>query len=400
MFKSSLLIVAVLGAMSAAADTITGTVSNHTTGQPAVGDPVVLLRLGEGMQEEARTKTDAQGEFVLNLSDANASYVIRVLHQGVNYDQPINASGAVALTVYDVVSKVPGLNGPMGFAQIQSDGKVYKITEMYDIRNNSNPPVTQLGPDNFPVIVPPNAVFDSVEARRAQGIWLNVKPEPMKGSGKFNLNFPIRPGDTLFKFSYHVPNNGPLNLHLRVPYPIEKFGVMHPSSMLFKASRPNDFKSGQISPGLQGELTIPQPIVGDVPAFQISGTGEASAHGTESSTLQSEPAASAPPTVSAAPHTGQNAETAAAANAERSHAELWLMIAGIVIILTLAGFVIWRVKRSARGAPAQNQSELDFLKEKLFQLEGDRLRGAVSAEDYAASRKALNQSIERLTASQ
>lgn len=73
------------------------------------------------------------------------------------------------------------------------------------------------------------------------------------------------------------------------------------------------------------------------------------------------------------------------------------MIAGIVAILALGGFAVWRVKRNANAVPAQNASGLDALKEKLFQLESDRVRGAVSAEHYSAAKKALNERIQQLT---
>ncbi|HKF06367.1 MAG TPA: hypothetical protein VKB49_28880, partial [Candidatus Sulfotelmatobacter sp.] len=45
----------------AAAQTLTGTVKNSTTGKPAAGDDVVLLSLGQGMEEAGRTKSDAKG---------------------------------------------------------------------------------------------------------------------------------------------------------------------------------------------------------------------------------------------------------------------------------------------------------------------------------------------------
>jgi len=47
------------------ADTITGTVTNGTTGKPGAGDEVVLIKLAQGMQESTRTKTNAKGEFSL-----------------------------------------------------------------------------------------------------------------------------------------------------------------------------------------------------------------------------------------------------------------------------------------------------------------------------------------------
>lgn len=391
MFKSSLLIVAVLGAMSAAADTITGTVSNHTTGQPAVGDQIILLRLAEGMQEEAHTKTDAQGEFVLNLSDANASYVIRVLHQGVNYDQSVSGTTQVELKVYDAVPKIPGLGAKIGIVQLAAGDNALKVTEMFSIANDSAPPVTQFNAHNFELALPGKANAVSADVKGPGGIWVKVSPAAVRNrTNTYSVNFPLRPGETLFKFNYQLPYAGTATLRLKLPYPTKSVGIIQPPSMSFKPLTPGTFTEPVQSNGLLLTKVVAEPVEGEVPPFEVSGTGAASL---------STPAQASPPQVSASPHAA-NAKTAAAANAERSHAELWLMIAGIVIVLALAGFVIWRVKRSARGAPAQNQSELDFLKEKLFQLEGDRLRGAVSAEDYAAARKALSRSIERLTAPQ
>ena len=46
---------------------------------------VVLLDLSQGMNEAARTKTDAQGRFSFNVPPAAGPRLVRVNHQGVNY---------------------------------------------------------------------------------------------------------------------------------------------------------------------------------------------------------------------------------------------------------------------------------------------------------------------------
>jgi hypothetical protein len=53
---------------SASAQTLTGAVTNGTTKKPAAGDDVVLLSLGQGMQESGRTQTDAKGNFSVKLT--------------------------------------------------------------------------------------------------------------------------------------------------------------------------------------------------------------------------------------------------------------------------------------------------------------------------------------------
>ncbi len=56
-----LAVVLLTAGMTASAATLNGTVKNATTSKPAAGDDVALLSLSQGMQEQARTKTDAQG---------------------------------------------------------------------------------------------------------------------------------------------------------------------------------------------------------------------------------------------------------------------------------------------------------------------------------------------------
>ena len=402
MFK--LLLISMLWATTAmAAATITGMVHNQTTGQPAAGDEVVLLRLGEGMQEEARTKTDAQGAFILNVSFPKDLHVVRVLHQGVNYDQSMSGTAPVQMIVYDAVTKVPGLAGSIGIAQLESDGKVLRVTEMYSITNRSNPPVTQSRPDNYEITLPDKAAIESVQVRSGTGIWVKVAPVPISGQrGKYGINFPMRPGETLFKFAYHLPYQGTATLRLKLPYPIAQFGVIHPSSMKFKSLSPNAFKSSGISGSFQVEPAATTPLVGDVPAFEISGVGKGPEHETQA---QSGSAPPAPPRVSAPAVTPHPAQVNPPAATDQSRKELWLMIAGIILILGVGAFTAWRMKRKPRRpipaivskSPGGQKPMLEALKEELFQLESARLRGSISAEKYASSKQALNESIQRAT---
>src|SRR5229473_7339473 len=120
--KTALLFVCLFNTVARADDTITGTVRNQTTGKPAAGDTVLLLRLGEGMEEESQAKTDAQGAFTLRPTVANAQHVLRVLHQGVNYDQAVTGTAPLDPVVFDAVRKVAGLSGNIGIVQMESAG--------------------------------------------------------------------------------------------------------------------------------------------------------------------------------------------------------------------------------------------------------------------------------------
>src|SRR5438270_8431176 len=107
---SVLLFAALLSATAAFAASLTGTVTNATTGKPSAGDTVELLALQQGMQVLGSIKTDASGSFKFTIDDANVPHLLRATHAGVTFS---NASGPLPpgtttanLDVYDASSKV------------------------------------------------------------------------------------------------------------------------------------------------------------------------------------------------------------------------------------------------------------------------------------------------------
>jgi hypothetical protein len=344
--KSALLLL-VCGscALSAfAADTISGRVRNQTTGKAAAGDEVILLRLQNGMEEEARARTDAEGAFSLPLFAAEAPRILRVLHQGVNYDQSLSGKGPLEIAVFDAVPRIRELQGTIGIAQVESDGEMLKVTEMYSIANNSAPPVTQAGPHNFEISIAQKATLDSLMVKRGGGVWVNAVPVPIKGQqGRYAVDFPIRPGDTLFKFVYHLPYSEPTRLQVKLPYPIRNFAVMHPPSMSFRPSSAAAFTSPGIAQGLRVEQAVGRPVVRSVPAFEISGIGLAA---------QNQPASASPAMTPAAAVAPPKPETPASVTLPGAPGPLenrvWVLLSGIAAILSAIAYAVWkRRKRTA-----------------------------------------------------
>jgi hypothetical protein len=404
-FKSAILIACLLSVLSAsAADTVTGTVRNQTTGKPVEGDDVLLLRLGQGMQEEAHTKTDAQGAFTLSVSSPRDEHIVRVTHQGVTYDENVLGAAPLQMQVFDSVPKIPGLAGSMGIVQIQSKGNDLNVMEMYAIRNESTPPITQGQQRGYEASLPEDAGIDFVQAKTPKGIWVNIQPVARKGKkGQYSINFPLRPGETLFKIAYHLPNKGPRTFHVRLDYPVQRLAVTLPPSMSFKALRPGTFRTPVTVNGMQLEAAVAEPVVGAVPAFEVSG------HGVVAALPSPAPTVSAPHVSPPSSQQPRSSATAAAAMPETardmSAGALWLILGGTVVLLA-AGVLIARQfsrKRAFEGAAAgaasiQQLSMIDMIKDELFQLETDRLRNAISAEEYETTKKALNQTMERALA--
>jgi hypothetical protein len=400
-FLAALALTTCLSLAALAAEDITGIVRNQSRGQASAGDEVILLRFRQGMEEVSRTRTDAQGAFTFNgISAFNGTsvtdqYMVRVVHHNVNYDQTVIGRAPLAISVFDSVPRIQGLSGNLGIARMESDGKILKVTEMYAINNASAPPLTQSGPRNFEIFLPPKAVFDSVEARREQGVWVKIAPAPVNGQpGRYAIDFPLRPGDTLIKFTYHLPYSKAASFQLKLSYPIRKFAVMHPPSMVFKALRPGTFTNPGQADGLQIEAAV-KPLVGDVPPFEISGVGVApppvsAAVPTPAPAVAPAPAAAA----TRSPATGRASGPNAAPPAGRFR-ESWVVVLATVGLLIIGAFAFWRIRRTPPAATAGAPPLLDALKEELFQLEVDRAQGTISASDFAAAKQALNQTLKR-----
>lgn len=392
--RSALLLVCCACVVPAfAADTITGRVHNQTTGRPSAGDVVVLLRLQNGMEEEAHARTDAQGKFSLNLTVPGAEHLVRIVHQNVNYDQKANGTLPLDITVFDSAAKVQGVNAGFGIAQIEPVDTLLKVTQMYSINNDSNPPVTQSGPGNFEFLLPPQASLSGLQAKREGGVWVNAAPDLIKGEAqRYSVSFPLRPGHTLFKYVYQLPFHGTAAFHWSLPYPVKRFAVIHSPSLSFKPSDPQAFTSPGRVQGLRLEQVVSKDLVREVPAFEISENGAGSAAAAEGASAPASSAGSADaaghPPLPAAPR--------------ESREEIWALLAAAAALVAAGVSAARRKQRMAcsplvAGRAAGRKPRVEDLKQELFRLETERLRGSISPKQYDSTREALSAEIQRAT---
>jgi serine/threonine protein kinase len=82
---------------------LTGTVTNGTSGMPAVGDHVILINMtANGMDEAGNTKVGSNGEFSFKITLAGP-HLIRAVHQGITYHQVVPPDVSTTdVKVYDV----------------------------------------------------------------------------------------------------------------------------------------------------------------------------------------------------------------------------------------------------------------------------------------------------------
>ena len=418
----------------AAAQTLTGTVKNSTTGKPAVGDEVVVFKLGQGMEEAGRTKTDAKGQFSFKLEDSQAPHLVRAIHQDVTYHRMAPpGTTSVALEVYDVAKKVEGITVVADIMRVQAAQGQMAVTREFGVQNTSAPPRTQMSERNLEFYVPDGAhiIDESATATTENGNPLKSAPVPEGEKNRYSFIFPLRPGLTRFEVTYQLPYSGSANLDPKSLYPLEHFVVMLPKAMQFtSAATSAGFKliNYPSEPGASVQVAS-NTTPGQNLAFKISGEGtletgqESSAPG--SSEGQQSSAGGAPGAQSSNRPGGGLGPPIDAPDPLQKYR--WWILGGFAALLLIGGVYVASRQQSAARAlkqqktsvPVSMQEEDDYepaeivaaqasrvparptsmlmegIKEELFQLEIERKQGEISQADYEKAKTALDQTLER-----
>ena len=394
--------------------TLTGTVTNATTNKPAAGDDVVLLSLSQGMQEAGRTTTDAAGHFSLKLDDASGPHLVRVIHQSVTYHRMAPpGTTSVEVQVYDASKKVAGISVTADVMRFQSQGNELQGIRLFAVDNKSNPPRTQMNDQNFEFYLPDGADVDQSMAMTAGGQPVNSAPVPQKEKNRYAFMFPLRPGETQFQVSFHMPYNGQISINPRALYGAQHFVVMLPKTMQFTAGQGAAFQSMQdprqsdAVVQVASNTTVGQPL-----DFTIAGTGVLSEGASDNQGQGSGGPESATAPRDSRPGGGLGPPIDAPDPLEKYR---WYILGGFGIVL--AGAAIYIVRRSPAAAatkigtseialpqaprPPKPKSGdrsallLDALKEEIFDLEVEHKQGRISQQEYEKAKAALDQTLER-----
>jgi hypothetical protein len=417
----------------AAAQNITGAVTNGTTGKPSVGDEVTLLSLSQGMQEVASTKSDATGQFSFAApADSNAPHMVRATHDGVNYfpqGGPLMPGATTAqLTVYDSAKKVDGLSQTVEVDRYQSDGKQLEGIALYAIRNQSQPPRTLTDEKRtFEIVLPEGAEVDSAQAKGPGGQPIGIELSPASQKNHYAFSYPLRPGETQFQVSYHLPYSGEATLSPKPLAAVQHFVVMTPKSMKFAAKDPQRFQS---MADAQSDVMVATNVKpGEELGFRIAGTG----------TFPTEDQQGAQG--GGGQGGGTMGGSQAAANDNRPggglgapidapdplHEYRAYILGAFALVLVMGGAYVVS-KSNARPQPAtaatgvraaassgaigdmgdyvepvatprdRNARLLEAMKEELFQLEIDRQQGKIAPDEYVKAKAALDETIKRALA--
>ena len=423
---------------SALAQTLSGTVTNGTTGKPAVGDEVILINLTTGMEIAANTKADSNGKFSFKLTGGAGPHLIRAVHQGVTYHQMAPPGvNSVDVQVYDIATKVTGLSVTADVIRFQADSGTMQGVRLFVVNNASSPAKTQMNDHNFEFYLPPGAKIEQVQARAPNGQPISSEAAPQAEKNRYAINFPLRPGETQFQLEFTLPYSGEIKIDPKPLYPAEHLVVVLPKTMQFKAANPPSFES--MHDPTQGDSIVEvarQTKPGQPLGFTLTGNGVitespgevASGAARQQDQLQEQQQPDQPQTRDNRPGGGLGVPIDAPDALQQYR---WPILGAFALLLAIGGWVVTKRQpvtavaatstpklaaassghsaavhpttptapapaTSAAGTPvARSSMLLEALKEELFQLEVEKKQGKITPEDYEKARVALDQTLDR-----
>ena len=431
------LIAALLFPALVAAQTLTGTVKNSTTGKPAAGDEVVLITLGQGMEEAGRTKADSKGNFSFKMNE-QGPHLVRAIHQGVTYHRMAPpGTTSVEVEVFDVAKKLDsGLEVVADMMRVQVEQGQLEVQRMFAVDNKSKPPRTQMNERNLEFYLPEGAKIVESSAMTQGGNPLNSAPIPVDDKKtRFAFNFPLRPGTTQFQVAYTLPYTGSANIDPKSLYPLQHFVAIVPKAMQFSPASGANYQA--VNDPQQPDATV-QVVSGagegQSLAFKVSGegtlearqenAGAPSAQGGGSAQSGDRPGGGLGPPIDA-PDPLQKYR--------------WWILGAFAVALVIGGIVVatrqqsaQRTARATAGfsqmedaedfevptpprvrppapkprpapvtpaaeppAPRSSSKLLEALKDELFDLEVEHKQGRISQQEYEKTKAALDQTLQR-----
>lgn len=407
----ALVLTLLFSAALAHAATVSGTVTDKSSGKPIAGDTVVLVDVQAGMGEVAHATTDAKGHYTLN-EPGSGPYLVRVTHMGANYFIAAPQGGGPGdIPVYDVASKVQGVFIEADVMEIEADNGTMTVNERYYVHNTSSPPLTQWSKKSFELVLPEDAVINAVGAQRPGGLPTSVKMDPNGPKGHYSFNFPIQPDegdkDTLFQISYNLPySSGKYTFKSVLSLPADNLAVLMPKSMTLTPGDGASFRSVQQDPGIQTLLFKDAPA-GKTIEFTISGTGSMPRE------AQGSPTGAGADASTSGNQPGGGIGTPINTPDPLSKYKWWILGALALLLSGAAAFLLRRPEGAVTSAPVQHANVaaapqhvpltpvskstalLNALKEELFALESEKISGTITANEYAQVKAALETVLKR-----
>jgi Carboxypeptidase regulatory-like domain len=422
------------------AGTVTGTVTNGTTGKPAAGVDVILIQLQGTMQPVAQTKTDAEGHYTLEHPALGAGpMLLRAVYRGVNYHEPATpGKTTVDIQVFDPTDKASAFAVTAHAIILQPDGSDLEVGEEFNIQNKTQPPVAYYRPGgSFLFSMPDGAQLSDVSVVGTSG--MAVKQSAIdKGKNAEAIDYPFRPGDSGVRVAYRVPYPGDqARLQFVSPYAAGRLAIFVPPTVQvtgggFTPAGQEQGFSVYMRELVAANTPVAVSVSGTAPPPPQNGAASDSAGGAGADDSQN-------PSANSRADAGSEAPTASITTLPaRLDSLKWILIAGFAAVFALGLLYLWRQPQAAlvsgaSVAPEQSSApsgrrqgktsasdgasvgasrsgsqavaadldqevrgSLDELKDALFRLELRREAGTINEDDYIRERERVQKVLRDL----
>jgi hypothetical protein len=203
--------IAILFAAPAMFGAITGTVINETTGQPQGGVEVTLVHPGQdGMQSLGSAKTDAEGKFSIDKELPPPPALLQAVYQGANYNLFLQPGAPVAnlqFPIYETTTDSKSANIAEHMLMIEPTDKAIRVTEVFQVQNDSKTTFLDNNKGSIQFFVPKNAEAAMVSVEAPGGMPINRPPEKLPQVDMFKVSYPVKPGETTYELTYALPKS-------------------------------------------------------------------------------------------------------------------------------------------------------------------------------------------------
>ncbi len=435
-------------ASAAFGGTVSGTITNGTTGKVASGVQVILIQLMGGMKPVATTKSDAQGHYDFdNPLLGQGPMLLRAVYRGVFYHEPVTPGTAtVNIDVYEPTSKASAIDVTAHAIIVQPNGPNLSVDEEFNIDNNTKPPLAfYRSGGTFKFLLPAGAQLGQVEAGIASGLPV-IQSTTDVGKNEKAIDYAFRPGSSRVGITYTIPYpSNQTQLSLSSPYNVSRLAIFAPPTV--------QISGGDLSPAgsEQGfNAYLRQSVDANTPVeVAISGTAPPPSDNGGANTADN----SQNPSVNS--HIDDGAQSSPVANITTLPARIdslkWIVVGGFAALFALGLIFVLRqpqmspaspgdataapppparAPKSAKARPAQTAAEpsaaqpptasaplaasaaqktapeaeveqkvrgsLDELKDSLFRLELRREAGTISEEEYIRQRDRVQKTLRDL----
>jgi len=440
-------------ASAAFAGTVSGTITNGTTGKVASGVQVILIQLMGGMKPVATTKSDAQGHYQFdNPLLGQGPMLLRAVYRGVFYHEPVTPGTTnVNIDVYEPTSKLNAVDVTAHAIIVQPNGPNLNIDEEYNIDNNTKPPLAfYRSGGTFKFSVPAGAQISQVTAGIASGLPV-IQSTTDVGNNQKAIDYAFRPGSSRVEVTYTVPYpNNQTQLSFSSPYTVGRLAIFAPPAVQISGG---DFAPAGSAQGYNAYLR--QSVAANTPvAVAISGTAPLPANNSDGNGDANAADNSQNPSVNS--HVDDGAQSAPVATVTTLPARIdslkWIVVGGFAALFALGLIFVLRQPQvapapaggeaaahpssasanktahakpvqasaaqntatasTAQSAPAavataeqlpseaeveqEVRGSLDELKDSIFRLELRRQAGTISEEEYLRRRDRVQKTLRDL----